>query len=140
MGIRDVRDDDARGFVPLLAELGYPTTEEDLRPRLVRFRQDPAYQGWVYERADEVVGFGAGHAIYPIENDLPAAQLIALVTFSDEAGQGIGGDIALQFERWARGAGAGRLLINCGAHRSQTHGFYERRGYQATGLRFNKSL
>lgn len=140
MTIRDVRGGDAEMLVPLFAELGYPTTAADVARRLDRLAADNSYEAWVRVEDGIIAGFAAAHLVHPIEDDRPAAQLIALVTLPSMAGHGIGGSLVAHFEEWARAAGAARLVISSGIDRHDTHAFYERRGYTAGGLRFNKRL
>jgi GNAT superfamily N-acetyltransferase len=86
------------------------------------------------------VGFAAGHLVHPIEEDDPAAQLIALVIAPRHERTGAGTALVDEFEGWARSNGARRALVNSGEQRRETHTFYEHRGYTSTGLRFNKTL
>ena len=140
MTIREVRDTDAESLVPLFAELGYPTNPVDVARRLERLTADESYRAWVSVEEGHILGLAAAHVVHPIEDDHPAAQLIALVTLSTVGGRGIGGSLVRHFEDWARAVGAARLVISSGVDRLEAHAFYERRGYTASGLRFSKRL
>ncbi|GAB3866782.1 hypothetical protein GCM10028801_39450 [Nocardioides maradonensis] len=85
---------------------------------------------------DAVVGFAAGHVLYPVEDDQPGAQLIALVTTPAHQGASAGSALCAEFEAWARARGAGRLLVSSGEHRVASHEFYVRRGHRLAGVRF----
>ena len=66
--------------------------------------------------------------------------MIALVVGEQHRGRGIGARLldALEAEAALRGCLA--VTLTSGDHRHEAHAFYERRGYEATGKRFAKSL
>ncbi|APC35686.1 GNAT family N-acetyltransferase [Nocardiopsis dassonvillei] len=139
--IRTVRASDADGLVPLYAALSHPSTAAQVRGRLERLTGDPTYGFWVGEAASgELLGFAAGHLLFPVEDDTPAAQLIALVTAEDARGRGLGTALCAAFEAWAVERGAARTMLNSSARRTEAHAFYTRRGYTASGVRFSKPL
>ncbi|MET9710335.1 GNAT family N-acetyltransferase [Nocardiopsis alba] len=138
---RNIRPTDADRLVPLFSALSYPASTKRIRARLERLGQDPTYEAWVVEDSRwELVGFAAGHMLFPIEDDVPAAQLIALVTAEHARGRGVGAALCSAFERWATGRGAARVQLNSGERRSEAHDFYSGRGYTASGVRFSKRL
>lgn len=137
--IRTAEPGDAPALVGLLDLLGHPASPEQLRSRLTRLANDPSYTAWIAEDEDgRPVGFAGGHQVHPIEDEEPAAQLIALVTHPDS--QGAGTDLLRHFETWAQRLGARRTIIASGHHRSNAHSFYTRRGYVSTGIRLSKSI
>jgi|SRR5690625_1343210 len=139
--VRRVQSDDASALVPLFATLGYPTTTDRLRKRIARLLADATYDAWIAVDTDmNVVGFAAGHLIYPIENDTPAAQLIALVSAEHARGQGVGSSLCTAFEQWATIGGATRAVLSSGQNRPDAHRFYEYRGYIRSGIKFGKQL
>jgi len=124
----------------MFAELGHPATAAQLAGRLARLARDETYEAWVAVNADVVTGFAAGHIVHPVEDDTPAAQLIALVVSADARGSRVGSDLCAAFEGWAIEQGAGRAVVTSGSHRLSAHRFYERLGYERSGLRFGKKL
>lgn len=140
MEVRVALPTDAGRLEPLFRVLGYPASGQQLAIRLDRLRNDVTYIAWVACVSGQVVGFAAGHLIYPIEDDAPAAQLIALVTDPRHSDRGVGTGLCQQFEAWSQSQGAKRAVVNSGDERTGAHRFYERQGYEATGLRFRKSL
>ncbi|WP_444964061.1 GNAT family N-acetyltransferase [Nocardiopsis sp. M1B1] len=139
--VRTVRTADADGLVPLYAALSHPATAAQVRSRLERLAGDPTYGFWVGEVVSgELLGFAAGHLLFPVEDDTPAAQLIALVTAGDARGRGVGTALCAAFEAWAVERGAARAMLNSSTGRAEAHAFYTRRGYTASGVRFSKSL
>lgn len=138
--VRAATVDDAAALEDLFEVLGYPASTATIAKRVARLRADASYGSWVAIANGLIVGFVAGHILHPVECDRPAAQLIALVTSPASQGSGIGSTLCDEFERWARECGARRLLVNSGERRVEAHGFYERRGYARTGIRFGKLL
>lgn len=141
MEVRVALPTDAGRLEPLFRVLGYPASGQQLAIRPDRLRNDVTYIAWVACVSGQVVGFAAGHLIYPIEDDAPAAQLIALVTDPRHSDRGVGTGLCQQFEAWSQSQGApSELWSTLGNERTGAHRFYERQGYEATGLRFRKSL
>lgn len=136
--IRDMHTTDAARLVPLFTDLGHPSTEAQLVRRLTRLAGDPTYAAWVAEADGELLAFAAGHLLHLVENDDPAAQLIALVVAHEQQGRGLGKQMVVTFEAWARGLGAGRFAVTSNRRRTDAHAFYEGRGYDRTGFRFAK--
>ena len=89
--VRAVTEADAGQLPPLFEALSHPATVSQLRVRLARLCSDPMYEAWVAaDGAGLLVGFAAGHLVFPVEDDTPAAQLIALVSAPTARSQGVG--------------------------------------------------
>ena len=132
---------DAEELEALFEELGHPATTAQLATRLTRVQSDPTYQAWIALSAEHVpVGFAAGHLVHPIEDDRPAAQLIALVSSTQARGTGVGTALCRTFEDWALTHGAQRAVVNSGNLRQSAHEFYQRDGWTHTGIRLAKPL
>lgn len=140
MQVRIALPTDARSLEHLFDALGRPASPQQLALRLDRLGTDPAYIAWVACLSGQIVGLAAGHLIHPIEDDAPAAQLIALVTDPHHSCRGVATGLSQEFEAWARSQGAQRAVVNSGDGRTVAHRFYQRQGYESTGLRFHKSL
>lgn len=140
MEIRIADAGDAARLVPLFDDLEHPATEEQLVRRLTRLAGDPTYAAWVGEADGELLAFAAGHLLHLVENDDPAAQLIALVVAHEQQGRGLGKQMVATFETWAGGLGAARLAVTSNRRRTEAHAFYEGRGYDRTGFRFARLL
>lgn len=138
--VRTVELQDSAALEDLFVALGYPAPPQAIHQRLTRLRSDPTYAAWVAVQDESIVGFAAGHIVHPVEEDNPAAQLIALVIAPRHERTGAGTALVHEFETWACSNGARRALVNSGEQRRETHIFYEHRGYTPTGLRFNKTL
>lgn len=139
--VRDAGVADATGLARLMGVLGYPTTEEAMRGRMERIVADPGFATFLAEdgagRAVGMVGVMVGLSY---NFDAPYARIIALVVDEAARGTGVGAALVARAEQWARAAGAGAIHLTTAMHRDGAHAFYERVGYQATGLRFHKRL
>ena len=141
MHIRLSTVQDAGQLVPLLGQLGYPTTSTALALRMERLLSHPEYAVWVAEGGGgSLRGLAAGHLVFPIEDDQPAAHLTALVVERSARGTGLGARLVEAFESWAGEKAAGRAVVTSASHRTGAHGFYEHLGYEHTGRRFGKRL
>jgi len=139
--VRAVTEVDAGQLPPLFEALSHSATVDQLRVRLARLCSDPLYEAWVAaDQAGLLVGFAAGHLVFPVEDDTPAAQLIALVCAPTARGQGVGTMLCAAFEEWAVHHGATRAVLTSSAERSDAHAFYMQRGYAASGTRFSKTF
>jgi GNAT superfamily N-acetyltransferase len=138
--IRAANPADAAGLVDVFAELGHPANAAQLAARLARLASDDTYEAWVAVDADVPVGFAAAHLLYPVADDTPAAQLIPLIVSTHARGSRFGSDLCAAFEVWAMERGALRAVVTSGSHRLRAHRFYERSGYERSGLRFGKKL
>ncbi|WP_334683387.1 GNAT family N-acetyltransferase, partial [Arthrobacter sp. CAN_A212] len=77
--------------------MGYHVDEAQMRDRLGRLIDDSTYAAWLLEDHDgRALGLAEGHLVHPLEDSLPAAQLIMLVTSSTSRGKGIGKRLVCQ--------------------------------------------
>jgi GNAT superfamily N-acetyltransferase len=138
--IRTARLDDAAALASLATHLGYPADEAAMRPRIERITASDDYETFVAERDGVVVGFVGVTWKWSYTDDTPRAQLLALVVDPAERGRGTGAALVAAVEGWARRQGAGGIFVTTALHRERTHLFYERLGYDKTGLRYVKKL
>lgn len=138
--IRNVALDDADGVSLLVTELGYPTDREEMAERLVRLLSDPSYCAFVAERAGSLIGLAGGRIGRYFEQNGSYAHLVVMVVAASAQRTGVGTALLDAVEHWAAENGAREIIVNSGNHRDEAHRFYERRGFRATGLRFQKSL
>ena len=124
-----------------MGQLGYPTPPEEIPHRLAALKDDDKTSiSWIAELDGRVVGF-AGARVFPaIHQQNPIAQLTILVVDKGVRGQGIGRQLVELGERWARERGAWRISLTSALHRDDAHKFYERLGYEHTGVRLVKTL
>jgi GNAT superfamily N-acetyltransferase len=68
------------------------------------------------------------------------AWLTTLVVGGSYHRRGVGRYLTEAIESWARQHGAERMSVTSGKHRDGAHTFYERLGYERTGVRLTKRL
>ncbi len=138
--IRSATMSDASQIAPLLGELGYPATSEEVFLRLDRLEKTGNCLVLVAERANEVVGLVTGHLFSSIHATETVAWLTTLVVRGSYNGLGVGGELVAAIEKWARQNGAVRISVSSGNHRAGAHKFYQSRGYESSGVRLTKVL
>jgi GNAT superfamily N-acetyltransferase len=131
---------DARALAELMTQLGYPTSQEEMSDRLAAIFPDPDYVTFVAEDRGKVVGMVGAAVLKYYEKNGVYGRVLTLVIDEARRGEGIGSLLIAETEKWLRDRSASYSIINCGKHRTDTHLFYEHRGYEATGLRFVKAL
>jgi GNAT superfamily N-acetyltransferase len=140
MTIRTARPSDAPALAELMAQLGYPTSEDQMARRLRAIADEKHFVTFVAVENGDVVGM-AGASVAPFyEKDGLCCRLLALAVLDEHRRRGIGEALVDQVEEWARGRGAVDVRLNSAHHRADAHAFYERLGYESTGLRFRKEL
>ena len=138
--IRRATIDDSAALAPLMTQLGYSTTDEQMRARVSPLLMDLNYQAMVATLEDRLVGMIGLRVDLGYEYDGVQARIVALVVDESCRGSGIGSQLVEAGERWARERGAHKVMVNTAHRRTQTHAFYRSVGYESTGLRFVKSL
>jgi ribosomal protein S18 acetylase RimI-like enzyme len=138
--IREARLEDSEAVAELLGELGYPTDAARFRRRLERIERDPSSRLFVATVNDRVAGLAGFHQFAQVQHDEPGCQLTALVVGKAFRRNGVGSELVRTVEKEARARGGRRVLVNTAHHRDDAHAFYERLGFEATGLRFIKGV
>lgn len=131
---------DASALVPLLVQLGYPSTERALSQRVERLLSDAQVACWVAVDEDRLIGLVTGHVSWHIELDEPVARLTALVVDERARGRGVARQLIAMFEEWARQHGAARASLTSSNYREDAHAAYAKLGWVVTGKRFAKNL
>jgi GNAT superfamily N-acetyltransferase len=120
--------------------LGYPTTPEALERRLAVLLAQPEHRIVVAEVDGQIRGVAGLRRDLQLEADGPYVCLTALVVDEEARGLGIGAALVEEAERWAVTLGASAIILTSGHHRAGAHRFYERLGFNSTGVRFVKKL
>ena len=140
MEIRDARDEDAAAVAILITQLGYATTEEEMRGRLQRIGADPQYVSLVAFDRTRIVGFlGMAFGLH-YEYNGSYARIVALSVAPEMQGKGVGTGLVAAAENIARSRGALMCIVNSGIQRTETHKFYEKCGFSWRSKGFYKSL
>ncbi len=138
--IRDAVESDTPHIAALVTELGYPTTEPEMKNRLAIIGDDSNIRTLVAQVGDVVVGV-AGVGLEPYyERNGAYGRLLALSVAESYRGKGVGRALVNAAEAWLTAQGATTIVVNSGDHRKDAHRFYERAGYKPTGIRFVKEL
>lgn len=139
--VRPIRPEDAEVAARLSTELGYPV---DAPAVLARMRQIARYRNRAVLVAcldGEVVGWIDLSVEYHLQSE-PAALIGGLVVSDAVRGRGIGRQLCVAAEDWARGLGIARLRVRSNVVRERAHAFYLRDGYTRvkTSAVFEKKL
>ena len=139
--IRPATADDSAAISVLLDQLGYPVAIEDVPQRLDAINNLPSAIAMVADDPERgVVGVVTSHVFPSIHAPEPIAWLTTLVILDEVRGQGVGSQLVAFVEKWAAKNGAARVSVTSGKQRERTHRFYEKQGYERTGIRFMKIL
>ncbi len=121
--IRGARLDDAPALADLSTQLGYPSTEAQVRERL-RLLEDPERELLVALAADGLAGFIDVHVQRVVESD-PYGEVGGLVVGAPHRGAGLGAALLAAAADWSRARGLKRLWIRANLARVGPHEFYE---------------
>lgn len=138
VAIRDATDADTDAISPLLAELGYPTTPDEVLRRLRMLRRLDHKAVLVAVRNGSLVGVVTIHAAVVLHRPKPIGRITALVVTERARGTGVGKLLVAEAERRLEQWGCGRIELTSGKQRTQAHEFYRRLGYAERSLRFVK--
>lgn len=130
MKIRNSLASDAARIADLATQLGYPSTPEEIIHRLAAVAQDGSHVVFVAEDAEgAVVGWADVFELRVMAHDA-VAELAGLVVDSAQRSSGIGKELLLAAEDWARVRGLPKLVLRSNVIRGEAHHFYEREGYE----------
>jgi GNAT superfamily N-acetyltransferase len=129
-------------MVELNDQLGYPTTEAELRRRLDAVLDSPEDAVLVaVDGDDRAIGWvHVGVELLLEASDV--ACIRGLVIDEGHRSAGIGADLLRAAEAWARGRGCARMTVRSRVARERAHRFYQREGYrlEKTSHVFRKPL
>ena len=140
LSIRTPKPADAPALAALVTQLGYPAPAEVIPDRLANMARSDDNIVLVAEEDGTVVGVMTARVMWVIHHDAPLAYLTALVVLDSARGKGIGSMLLDRAEQWAMQKGAHKISLSSAMHRTETHSYYDNRGYERSGLRFTKKL
>ena len=138
--IRDVKLTDAAALAELMCELGYETTESEMRMRMERIANDERYRTIVAVCDGKVCGMIGTLTSLSFEHNDPGGRILALATVSTMRRRGIGRAQIVSAEKDFAERGITRVALNTRLTREDAHKFYESLGYERNGWRFVKQL
>ena len=140
--IRKMQPDDAPEIKEICElSLGHAAETEMIESRIKELLDDASYYIAVYVKENAIVGF-----IHAQKYDLlyggKGWNIIALAVNPREQGKGIGKELLLSLEHYAKDSGASFIRLNSRADRETAHGFYEHLGYHCDKIqkRFIRSI
>lgn len=142
ISIRQVREDDVAPLAGLMTELGYPTTESDMRERLRVLEREPHYILFIADWGGAVVGMAGATRSFYFEQNGSYVRLAALVAKETHRNMGVGKALVKAVELWAKQIGANAIVLNCGnrEERQAAHIFYQRLGFEAKSTGYLKRI
>jgi ribosomal protein S18 acetylase RimI-like enzyme len=138
--IRDAKLTDAAALAELMCELGYETTESEMRMRMERIATDERYRTFVAVCDGKVCGMIGTLTSLSYEHNDPGGRILALATVSTMRRCGIGRALIASAEKDFAERGITRVALNTRLTREDAHKFYKSLGYERNGWRFVKQL
>lgn len=134
--IRRAMGGDAPALSALLAQLGFPSSPEEIAQRMTTLHSPVL----VAVRDGKIVGTATTNVMHVIHRPKPVGRLSALVVAEGERGKGIGRALVHAVEQVMEAEGCGLLEITSNLKRDNAHAFYKHLGYETTSYRFKKAL
>jgi GNAT superfamily N-acetyltransferase len=138
--IREAVLPDVVDLTELMNQLGHPTDRDEMESRMEVILADPTYHTLVAHCDEKIVGMIGLAKSHFYEANGDYVRIVALVVDEGQRSHGIGQMLVQAGEQWARGAGASAVMLNSNRKRLEAHRFYERLGYEAGHLGFQKTL
>jgi len=136
ISIRPMVAEDVPDVAVLTGQLGYPSTEEQVRRRFEALRELRFGDVFVAEsEPDGVVGWLYVALQVTIEGDA-GAEVWGLVVDESLRGRGIGKALMARAEDWARERGFRDVSLRTNIIRKETHRFYQSLGYEITKTQY----
>ena len=127
-------------LTPLMAELGYPTSPDELAVRLATILAREDFATFVAEVDGTIAGMICVTLAPSLYRDGLQGAIVALIVSPAFRGHGLAALLVERGEHWLASNGARRAAVNPSTHRGDAHRLYARLGYEATGTRFTKTL
>jgi predicted N-acetyltransferase YhbS len=134
--LRSATEADAKHVESLLAELGYPSKEADVRRSL----DSDTSCFLVAQQASEVIGLVSAELVPYFPNGSTICRVTGLVVSTHHRGQGVGEKLVTGAADFARERHCSGIEITSAEHRLDAHRFYQRLGFSRTSFRFFHAL
>jgi ribosomal protein S18 acetylase RimI-like enzyme len=134
--IRNAEATDIEDLLPLLDQLGYPTTKEALEQRFTRFLNNDGYGVAVACINAKIVGFVAWSQSNLFVSDKIRIHIEGIAVDKATRGQNIGKQLMQFVENHAQKFSGAIIDLASGLRRASegTHEFYKKLGYKNEGL------
>ena len=130
VGVRRARSTDAAKIAELSGQLGYPTSEKQMKARLKDVLGDKDGACFVAESTDEGLIGWIHISTTPLLEVERRAEVNGLVVDETVRSQGAGAMLLAAAEKWARGKRCKSMSVRSNVLRERAHGFYLRNGYE----------
>ena len=137
--IRNAGPVDAPALAALLGEFGFPAPTHTLAARLNTLL-DAAEVVLVAARDGVLLGLVTVTITPMLHRPTPVGRFTALFVTERARRQGVGRALVDTAERLLTARGCGLVEVTSNQRLTHAHSFYERLGYEATSLRFKKTL
>jgi predicted N-acetyltransferase YhbS len=138
--LRSPTEADAKHVASLLAELGYPSTETDVRDRLRRSLHRQSSCFLLAQFASEVIGLVSAELVPYFPTGSTICRVTALVVSTHHRGLRVGEKLVAGAVDFARQHHCSGIEITSAEHRLDAHRFYQRLGFSRTSSRFFQAL
>lgn len=142
ISIRDFIHTDIADITTLTNELGYPTTESEMKERMSRIVVNTHYRTFVAVHEEVVVGY-CGVFLYDCwEHNEQVMRVEVLVVRPTTRRLGVGKRLIDAAELWAFEKGAKIISLNSGNRdeRESAHKFYPQLGFEARSTGYSKRV
>ncbi|PEL13259.1 GNAT family N-acetyltransferase [Bacillus sp. AFS017336] len=142
MIIREVKETDVQDLSSLMNQFGYPTTEQEMRVRYEKIKNNPHYFTIVAEVDDTIVGIVGLFRGHFYERNEVSVRIVAFVVDERYRKIGIGKQLIAKAEKWAKDVGALGIGLTSGKRdeREVAHRFYKRLGYVDSSIGYVKKF
>jgi GNAT superfamily N-acetyltransferase len=142
VGVRRARSTDAKKIAELSGQLGYPTSEKQMKARLKDALRDKDGACFVAESTEDGLIGWIHVSTTPLLEVERRAEVNGLVVDETVRSQGAGALLLAAAEKWARGKRCKSMSVRSNVLRERAHGFYLRNGYEhyKTQKAFRKGL
>jgi GNAT superfamily N-acetyltransferase len=123
-----------------LGELGYELSSQAAAERVQRLNETGSDPIFVASEDSYPLGLIALHLCHMIQYRTPIARITALVIHQRMRRRGIGRLLIDHALRWADERGCEFVELTSALNRAEAHAFYRDLGFEASSLRFRKSL
>lgn len=130
--IRAAEPADCDGMAKLSRQLGYESSGDDVRGRLVQMHDSSQYAVFVAESGESGILGWIGLNIFRSVETPPMVEISGLVVDEATRSRGVGKQLVEAAEAWARKLGYSLLSVRCNVVRDRAHAFYLRNGFENT--------
>jgi GNAT superfamily N-acetyltransferase len=123
-----------------MGELGYPTTEDEMRTRLENICADDSYRTFLAMSDGIVCGMIGTFSMHSYEHNDASGRILAFVVSEKMRGKGVGRQLITAAEQDFVERNVRRIAVYTRLTRVEAHKVYERFGYARNGWRFVKDL